>query len=89
MAGKTRKTKSSNNPDGRPKRSTRDDVAVKIDRAVKSKAKAIADHRGVSVADVLSRAAEPEIDRQYLEMIEELRVSSGKAKPKGGDPSDS
>lgn len=55
----------------------RDDVAVKIDRAVVSKAKLIAAHRGKSVAQLLSEILAAPIDRQYAEMIRELEGRQG------------
>ena len=64
---------------GRPKTSERTDVAVKIDRAVAAKAKAIATHRGTSVAEVLSELARPAIDKAYAAMLRELEASDGKA----------
>jgi hypothetical protein len=56
---------------GRPK-SERNDVAVKIDRAVASKAKAVAQHLGMSVAEVLSEVARRPIDQMYARMLREL-----------------
>jgi hypothetical protein len=57
---------------GRPKRSERDDVTVKIDRAVKGKAELVATHRGTTVAALLSDLVAAPLDRAYLEMIREL-----------------
>ncbi len=62
---------------GRPK-SARDDVAVKIDRALANKAKRIADHRGMSVAELLSNYLQAPVDRGYLAMIRELERSDKK-----------
>ena len=61
---------------GRPKgkRTERDDVAVKMDRAVVGKAKMIATHRGISVAELLSDAARPVIDKAYAQMLRELEA---------------
>jgi hypothetical protein len=56
----------------RGKKSERDDVAVKVDRAVVGKAKMIATHRGISVAELLSDAARPVIDKAYAQMLREL-----------------
>ncbi|MGP0067722.1 MAG: hypothetical protein ACLQGP_29520 [Isosphaeraceae bacterium] len=63
---------------GRPKSSERTDVAVKIDRAVAAKAKAIATHRGTSVAEVLTDLARPAVDGAYVAMLRELEESSKK-----------
>jgi hypothetical protein len=41
---------------GRPKRSERDDVTVKVDRTLVGKAKLIATHRGISVAELFTEA---------------------------------
>lgn len=60
---------------GRPK-SERNDVAVKIDRAVASKAKAVAQHLGVSVAEVITDAARVPVDRLYAKMLRDLENST-------------
>jgi hypothetical protein len=59
---------------GRPKgkRTERDDVAVKVDRAIVGKAKMVATHLGISVAELLSDAAKPTIDKAYAQMIRDL-----------------
>lgn len=54
------------------KRSERDDVAVKISRVIVSKARLIAAHRGVSVAELLSDVAGPAVDKMYAQMLREL-----------------
>lgn len=59
---------------GRPK-TGRYDVAVKVDRAVASKAKAVAQHLGVPVAEVMTDAARANIDRMYAKMLRELDSS--------------
>jgi ribosomal protein L7/L12 len=61
---------------GRPKGrvSERDDVTVKLDRAIVGKAKAIALHRGITVAELLSDAAKPVIDKAYAAMLRELEA---------------
>lgn len=56
---------------GRPE-SGRDDVTVKLDRAVVAKAKLIAAHRGTTVAELLTEAVKGPIDRLYLAMLREL-----------------
>ena len=65
-------------PAGRPKKSERNDISVKLDRAVVGKAKMVATHRGVSVAELLSEAVRPVIDRAYAAMLRELEASEAK-----------
>jgi hypothetical protein len=50
---------------GRPATSTRDDVVVKIDRAVKSKAQYVADNRKVTLAEYLSEALRPVVGKDF------------------------
>ena len=63
---------------GRPKGSKgkkgdgRDDVAVKIDRIVAGRAKILAGHRGVSLAEFVTELLRGPIDREYLKMMKEL-----------------
>ncbi len=59
------------------RKSERDDVAVKIDRAVVGKAKMIATHRGISVAELLSDLASPGVDKAYAQMLRELDSRAG------------
>ncbi len=63
---------------GRPKRSERDDVTVKLDRALVGKAKLIATHRGIPAAELLSDAASGAIDKAYAQMLRELEGKGGK-----------
>ena len=56
---------------GRPSKG-RDDVTVKIERALASKVKHLAVHRGVSVAEVLSELSRVPIDRAYAAMLRDL-----------------
>jgi hypothetical protein len=55
---------------GRPRKSERDDVTAKLDRALVAKAKLIAAHRGVPAAELLS-----ELNRAYAQMLAELASS--------------
>jgi hypothetical protein len=57
---------------GRPKRSERELVTVKVDRALAAKAKAISTHRGSSVAEVLSELLERPLNAAYAQMLHEL-----------------
>jgi hypothetical protein len=61
-------------PRGRPKMSSRQDVTVKIDRTLVGKAKLIATHRGVPVAELLSDLLQAPIDRAYAQMLRELEA---------------
>ena len=54
------------------KRTERDDVAVKVDRAIVSKAKLIASDSGITVAELLSDLLKPAIDKAYREMLRRL-----------------
>lgn len=57
---------------GRPKRSERELMTVKIDRALAAKAKLLSTHRGTSVAELLSELLEVPLDRAYAQMIRDL-----------------
>jgi hypothetical protein len=60
---------------GRPRgtgKSTRDDVAVKLDRVVVGKARAVATHKGVPLAEVLTELLKGPVDKAYLAVIKEL-----------------
>jgi hypothetical protein len=57
---------------GRPKTSERDDTTVKIDRAIVGKAKLIAAHKGVSVAELFSDMLRKPVDQAYIAMLREL-----------------
>lgn len=65
-------------PMGRPKGSrdknkpVRDDVAVKVDRTVIGKAKLIATHRGITLAELLSTLLRAPVDKEYAKMLREL-----------------
>jgi hypothetical protein len=62
---------------GKGKRSEREDVAVKIDRALVGKARLIATHRGVSVAELLSEMLRAPVDKAYAVMLRELEAGQG------------
>jgi hypothetical protein len=61
---------------GRPSKG-RDDVTVKIDRALAGKLKHLAIHRGLSVAEVLSELVRVPVDRAYAQMLRELEHGKG------------
>jgi hypothetical protein len=66
---------------GRPKRSERDDVTVKIDRGIVSKAKMIASARNVPLAEYLSELLRPPVARDFAK--EMRRIES---EEKGSEP---
>jgi hypothetical protein len=62
------------NPRGRPK-TDRDDVTVKIDRAVISQAKLIAAAKGISLAEYLSDILRGPVSREFLKEMKRLQSS--------------
>jgi hypothetical protein len=50
----------------------RNDVAVKLDRAVVGKARLIATHKDVSVAELLTELVRGPVDKAYAVMLREL-----------------
>ena len=64
-------------PRGRPRKSERDDMPVKMERALVCKAKLIAAHRGISAAEVVSDLLRAGLDRAYYEMLRELEARGG------------
>jgi hypothetical protein len=59
-------------PKGRPKSSERDDVTVKIDRAVASMARMVASVRGVPLVEYLSEAARTVVERDFAKEMRRL-----------------
>lgn len=57
---------------GRPKTSDRVDGSVKIDRRLLTLAKRIADHEGISVAEMLSEIIRAPIEKRYSKMLRDL-----------------
>lgn len=57
---------------GRPKTSERDDVAVKLDRAIASMAKVIAASKGIPLAQLLTEIVEGPVSRAYAARMREL-----------------
>jgi hypothetical protein len=55
----------------------RDDVTVKLDRTLVGKAKLVATHRGVPVAELLSELARAPLDRAYAQMLRDLEGKAG------------
>ncbi len=62
---------------GRPKRSERDDGTVRIDKHLIARAKVLAGHKGISVAELLSEMLGGPIDRAYAQMVRELDQKGG------------
>jgi hypothetical protein len=50
---------------GRPKSSDRDDVTVRLDRAITAKARYVAEIRGVSLAEYLSSITSGPVERDF------------------------
>jgi hypothetical protein len=59
---------------GRPA-GERDDVSVKLDRAVVGKARAVATHEGTTLAEFLTEMVRGQVDRKYAQMLRELEAS--------------
>lgn len=57
---------------GRPKTSERDDATVKMDRTLLGKAKLIATHKGIPVAQLLSELLQAPVDKAYAQMLRDL-----------------
>jgi hypothetical protein len=57
---------------GRPQSSERQDVSIKFDKVLASRARTIAQGRGISMAEYLSEAIRPVIDRDYAKLMREL-----------------
>lgn len=56
---------------GRPKRSERDDITVKVDRTIVGRARTLASYRGVSVAELISEALRAPLSKMWNEMVRE------------------
>jgi fructose-1,6-bisphosphatase/sedoheptulose 1,7-bisphosphatase-like protein len=63
---------------GRPKTSDRDDKTVRIARPLASKVKALSDHEGIPVAQILSEILEEPLNARYLKMLKELGAKGHK-----------
>jgi hypothetical protein len=61
---------------GRPQ-SERNDVSVKLDRTLVGKARLVATHRGVTMAELLSEIIRGPLDRYYGQMVKELGIKEG------------
>jgi hypothetical protein len=56
---------------GRPKESARTDLTVKVDRAIVTQAKAIANFYGITVAEVISETVREPMGKYYARMLRE------------------
>lgn len=63
---------------GRPK-SNRDDVTIRVSRPVARKLKAIADDRGVIVAELVDELFTKALDRAYVQMLRKGDEGTGDA----------
>jgi hypothetical protein len=61
---------------GRPKGRARVDQAVKVDRAIVTQAKAIADFYGLTVAEVISETVRDPMGKYYVRMLREAEGQS-------------
>ena len=63
---------------GRP-RGDRDDVSVKLERAIVNKARLIAAHEGIpgGIAELLSEILRGPIDKRYAKMVHDLDRAGG------------
>lgn len=57
-------------------RQKRDDTAVKIATRIYRKAKMVAAHRDIPIAEFLSNLLEKPVDREYRRLLEELGSDS-------------
>jgi hypothetical protein len=68
---------------GRPK-TERDDVSVKLDRGVVSRAKIVAAARGLTLAEYLSKLTRGPVDRDFAKEMQrvqaETKVGGGKGR---------
>jgi hypothetical protein len=65
-------------PRGRPKSSERNDASIKFDRALVGMARMIARAKGIPLAEYLSEAARPVIQRDFAREMRRLQ--------EGGEP---
>jgi hypothetical protein len=56
---------------GRPAKSERDDVAVKLDRAIVAKCRYVAEVRGITLAEYLTEALKPVAERDFAKVTKE------------------
>ena len=59
-------------PKGRPKTSERQDVSTKFDKALLGMARMVATAKGVSLAEYISEAARPAIEKDFASEMKRL-----------------
>lgn len=64
---------------GRPKRSTRNDVTVKVDSGVVTKAKLVADTRDIPLAEYLTELLRSPVDRDFAKAVRSINEPENKA----------
>ena len=64
---------------GRPE-SDRNDVAVRIDRALAMKGRSVAKDRGITLAEYFSEMIRPHVNKDYLAMLRKLDVDGDQGK---------
>ena len=67
---------------GRPKTSDRDDVTVKLDRAIAAKARYVAEVKGIALAEYLSTITGGQVDRDFAK----VSGSTKSTEPQGVTP---
>jgi hypothetical protein len=63
---------------GRPKRSLRNDVAVKVDSGVVTKAKLVADTRDITLAEYLTELLRVPVDRDFAKAVRSIEKPESK-----------
>lgn len=62
---------------GRPKSSQRNDVTAKVDSGVVTKAKFVADTRGIPLAEYLSELLRGPVDRDFARAVKQVSEQEG------------
>jgi len=62
---------------GRPKKPGGEGSQVRIDRDLAKMARAVANHRGIQIADYLSGLLRPTITKDYRKMLQDLDNEAG------------
>lgn len=65
-------------PKGRPKSSDRDDVTVKLDRGIASKAKMVAAARSLTLTKYLSDITRAIVDKDFAKEMRQVEKGEGK-----------
>jgi hypothetical protein len=59
-------------PVGRPKTSDRDDVTIRVNRAIAHKARVIAAQRQITIAELITEILQQPIDRAFASVVREI-----------------